>query len=488
MEYKDLLAGIEYTGAAPAGRPTRVVQDSRKVVPGTVFVCIAGRGFDGHDFAENALAAGAGMVVSQRPLGLPGEVTVADTRAAYAEMSQNFFGRPAEKLSLVAVTGTNGKTTVSSVLKQVLEGMGHKCGLIGTVASEIGDVEIPAKFTTPEAWDLAALMSRMVNAGCTHCVMEASSQALAQGRLHGLRFALGIFTNLSLDHLDYHETMEAYFEAKRGLFFRCGAMLCNLDDEYGRRLLGDAALGGPGGAVKTVRSFSVASDAADFTARGTDLRANGVRFGFLGEGFLERVTFPIPGDYSVANALCAGAAAVMLGGPPGRVAEALSASRGVRGRCEVLHSENYTVIRDFAHTGEAMDKLLGSLRPFVQNRMVVLFGCAGEREPTKRLDMGAAAARYGDLVYLAADNPRREDILKTMTDAEPPLAASGKPYVMEPDREIATRMALDALQTGDMLVLCSKGHEDYQAMDGYTLYFDERQILLEWQASKGVNS
>lgn len=484
MEYRELLSGINYSGAPPAGTAAGIAQDSRRVIPGGVFVCIQGRGFDGHAFAQKALEAGAGMVVSQRPLGLPGEVTVPDTRAAYAIMSQNFFGRPAEKLTLIAVTGTNGKTTVASVLRQTLEGMGIKCGLIGTIGSEFAGVQVPAKFTTPEAWDMAALLSRMVNAGCTHVVMEASSQALAQGRLYGLHFALGIFTNLSLDHLDYHGGMEEYFAAKRSLFLHSDAMLCNMDDEYGRRLLGDAGLCGPAGRLKSCRGFSVQSDAADFTARSVDLRADGVRFGFLGEGFLERVAFSIPGEYSVGNAMAAGAAAVMLGYPSGQVAEALSAVKGVRGRCEVLYSGDFTVICDFAHTADAIDKLLGSLRPFAKNRMVVLFGCAGDREATKRPAMSEAALRWGDAIYLAADNPRCEDPMKTMTDAEAPLKAGGKPYTLEVDREKATHMALDSLGPGDMLVLCSKGHEDYQVMDGFTLFYDERQILKEWQAAQ----
>ncbi len=488
MDYRALLAGLSYTGAPPPGEGFLVTQDSRKVTPGCVFVCIKGAGVDGHSFAEAALAAGAGLVVSQRPLGLPREVTVPDTRAAFAVMSQNFFGHPEKKLTLIGVTGTNGKTTVANIIKQTLGGLGVKCGFIGTIGPEIGDVVLPAKFTTPEAWDMAALLARMAEAGCTHVVMEASSQALAQGRLIGLRFALGLFTNLSLDHLDVHGSMEDYFAAKRILFENSEAMLANLDDEYGRRLLGDPALCGPGGLPGRCRSYSVASDAADFTARNVDLRANGVRFGFLGEGFLCPVAFPIPGAYSAANALAAGAACVTLGYAPGEVAVALSATRGVRGRCEVLCTAPFTVISDFAHTAEGIDKLLASLRPFAQKRLVTLFGCCGDREATKRPGMSSAAMRYADAIFLTSDNPRTEDPWQTIRDAEAPLKEGKVPYTVEADRETATRMALDSLGEGDMLVLCNKGHEDYQVMDGYTLAFDEHEILSGWLRQKGMEA
>ncbi|MGD9560640.1 MAG: UDP-N-acetylmuramoyl-L-alanyl-D-glutamate--2,6-diaminopimelate ligase, partial [Oscillospiraceae bacterium] len=413
MEYAELLRGISYAGTPPKGEAALVTQDSRKVVPGAVFVAVQGRGVDGHDFAAAAVQAGAGMVVAQRALGLENEVVVADTRAAYAEMCANFFGRPAEKLVLVGVTGTNGKTTVASVLKQVLEKSGMPCGLIGTVQSEIGTLEIPAKFTTPEAWDLHALLAQMLKAGCTHVVMEASSQALDQARLGGLHFALGIFTNLTQDHLDYHGDMQRYFAAKMQLFEQSDALLANLDDAFGRRMMDEAP-------CPVKKSFSTERNMADFTARNIDLRSEGVRFAFLGEDFLEPVRFAIPGAYSVANALAAGAAAVMLGVGGAAAAKALSDVPGVKGRCEVLHSGAFTVIRDYAHTADGLEKLLGALKPFVPKRLVVLFGCAGNRDAGKRPAMGEAVASWADAIYLTADNPRTEPVDKTMEDAMEP--------------------------------------------------------------------
>ncbi|NLW78305.1 MAG: UDP-N-acetylmuramoyl-L-alanyl-D-glutamate--2,6-diaminopimelate ligase [Ruminococcaceae bacterium] len=481
MEYKQLLEGIAHGGTAPPGQATLVTQDSRRAGPGAVFVAAQGKSVDGHTFAAAALEAGAGMVVTGRPLGLPNEVTVENPRAAYALMCANFFGRPADRLTLTAVTGTNGKTTVSSVLKQVLQALGHPCGLIGTIQSEIGEMAIPAKYTTPEAWDLHALLARMVAAGCTHAVMEASSQALAQDRLHGLRFSLGIFTNLTQDHLDYHGDMQAYFAAKASLFAQCDALLANVDDAWGRRLMDEAP-------CEAKRGFSVAGqNTADFTARNVDLRSGEVRFAFMGEGFLQPVAFPIPGGYSAENALAAGGAAVMLGCEPPAVAKALSGIAGVRGRCEVLHNGAFTVIRDFAHTGDAIDKLLASLKPFVASRLLVLFGCAGQRDAAKRPAMGAAAARYGDMLYITADNPREEPVAQTIADALEPIEASGKPFTAVLDREAAIHLALAEARPGDMVVLCGKGHEDYQVLDGLTLYLDERVVVEAWLAQHPPN-
>lgn len=489
MLCKKLLAGITHIGAAPEADAVLVTQDSRKAGPGAAFVCITGRGFDGHDFAAAALAAGACMVVSQRPLGLQNEVTVTDTRAAYAQMCANYFGNPATGLRLVAVTGTNGKTTVANVLRQVLEQLGHPCGFIGTTGSQVGAAEIPPRFTTPEAWELNALLAEMLAAGCTYVVLEASSQALDQGRLHGLEFELGIFTNLSQDHLDYHSDMEAYYLAKRQLFCRCRAALVNGDDAAGRRLLAEwdgVQWGEAVGSEESLfgkgrmQSFSVQSNAANYTAHNVDLQAGGVRFAFLGEGFLCPVRFAIPGSYSVANALAVGGAAVMLGDDPAQVAEALGRVPGVKGRCEVLHTGAFTVIRDFAHTADALDKLLAALRPFAQGRLVVLFGCAGQRDAGKRPAMSEAVLRWADCIYLTADNPRAEDAQQTMEDALPPLLAAGKPYELQPDRGAAITEALAGLQDSDVLVLCGKGHEDYQVLDGYTLYFDEAAIVHRW--------
>lgn len=479
MDLKTLFRNIAYTGALPEGEASLVTQDSRRVCPGAVFVCAKGRTSDGHDYARAALEAGAVCVVTERPLGLAGEVQVENGRKAYAMLCQNYFGRPAERLRLVAVTGTNGKTTVTTLIKQILEQAGYKAGLIGTIHTEIDAMDVPAKFTTPEPWDLNALFSRMVRAGCTFAVMEASSQALDQLRLWGLRFEVGVFTNLTQDHLDYHGDFEHYFAAKKSLFAQVEHMVVNIDDAYGRRLLDEVR--GP-----QRLTFSAQSDAADYTAHGVRLSASGVQFEMVGCGFIRRVRFPMPGAYSVENALAAAAAAIALGIPAQTTADALTSSRGVRGRCEVLYHGDFTVLCDYAHTGDAIEKVLSGVAPFVEGRLVVLYGCAGERDAQKRPLMSAAVAKYADFAVLTSDNPRGEDPFAILRDAEPVLARSGKPYLVEVERRTALRKALEMLQKGDVLVLCGKGHEDYQVIDGVTLYLDEHRIVRDWLAQNGL--
>ncbi|MEG1932169.1 MAG: UDP-N-acetylmuramoyl-L-alanyl-D-glutamate--2,6-diaminopimelate ligase, partial [Pygmaiobacter sp.] len=439
MQLQELFRDIEYTGTLPRGDAVTVIRDSRKFKPGAVFLCSCGAQYDSHDFAKTAIEQGAALVVTQRPLGLAREVTVPDTVKAYALLCHNFFGRPAEKLRLVAVTGTNGKTTVTFLLKQILEKAGYRCGLIGTIRSEVDRLEIPAKFTTPEPWDIDALFSRMVDAGCTFALLEASSQALAQLRLYGLTFEVGAFTNLTQDHLDYHKTMEAYFAAKRSLFDQTKAAVVNLDDAYGRRLVSEIP-------AQKIMRYSTAQDEAEITAKNVELRAGGVRFELVGHEFIQRVQFPMPGSYSAHNALCAAAVALELGIAPPLVASALEASTGVEGRCEVLYSKKFTVICDFAHTADGITKVLSGLAPFVKGRLYVLFGCAGERDATKRHDMARAVLRYADEIILTSDNPRSENPYHILEDAESILRTGGKPYLVEVERRRAITKALALLE------------------------------------------
>lgn len=469
----DLLNGIEYCGTPDKDAGINiVVMDSRKVKEGALFVCVKGKNFDGHDVAADALKNGARAVVTERPLGLENEITVKDTRAAYAHLCQNYFDNPHHQLTLVAVTGTNGKTTVSSITKQALCNLGYKTGLIGTIRSEIGDIYVPAKFTTPEAWDISALLSRMVSAGCTHVVMEASSQALAQGRLIGLEFACSVFTNLTPDHLDYHGTMEDYYEAKKSLFRQSQAAVVNIDDPWGQRLVSEIGI--------PCTTVSSEDDAADYTAQNADYAISGVRFDLVGGGYTGSIRVPMPGLYSVSNALCAACALFALGFDRDSVCKAVSATQGVKGRCEILYDGECTVIGDFAHTADGLEQLLSSLRPFVTGgRMLAVFGCAGDRDPAKRPAMAQAVCRYADVIVMSGDNPRTEDPCDTIEQVRPILQASGKPYQAIPDRYEAIRWAAAQLEPGDVLVLCGKGHEDYQVLNGCTIYLNEGQIVRE---------
>lgn len=479
MNLQELFCNVAYTGTLPQAEITLVTQDSRRAGPGAVFVCAKGKTTDGHAYAQKAVEAGAACVVTEHRLGLSCEVVVENGRRAYADLCQAFFGHPAQKLRLVAVTGTNGKSTVTTLVKQILEQAGRKVGLLGTIHTEIDAMEVPAKYTTPEAWDLNALLARMYLAGCTEVVMEASSQALDQMRLWGLHFAVGAFTNLTQDHLDYHGTFEDYFAAKKSLFAQVETMVVNTDDAYGRRLLAECE------PPHTI-TISTSDDEADYTAHNVQLSAAGVKFEMVGRGFIQRVSFPMPGAYSVHNALMAAAIAIGLGVEPKTAAVALSSSHGVRGRCEVLYHGDFTVLCDYAHTGDAIEKMLSGIAPFVEGRLVALFGCAGERDAEKRPLMAQAVARYADLAILTSDNPRKENPEEILADAQPALKASGKPYLVEIERRAALRMALEMLQRGDVLVLCGKGHEDYQVIDGVTLYLDEHRIVADWLREKGL--
>lgn len=482
MQLRKLFEQVDYEGELPQDEALLVTQDSRRAAPGAVFVCAKGKSSDGHDYAQAALNAGAACIVTERPLGLAREVHVQNGRKAYALLCANFFDRPAEKLRLTAVTGTNGKSTVTTLIKQILEQRGRKVGLLGTIHTEIDTMEVPAKYTTPEAWDLNALLARMAAAGCTDAVMEASSQALDQLRLWGLRFAVGVFTNLTQDHLDYHGTFENYYAAKKSLFMQTDAMVVNIDDAYGERLAQETK-----GGCRQI-TVSAQNDAADYTARNIILSAAGVRFEMVGTGFIQRVTFPMPGDFSVHNALMAAAAAIALGVEPSQAAAALANSRGVRGRCEVLYHGEYTVLCDFAHTGDAIEKVLSGIAPFADGRLIALFGCAGERDAKKRPLMAQAVVQYADFAILTSDNPRKENPYDIIKDTEPTLKESGKPYLVEVERRTAIQKALDMLRAGDVLVLCGKGHEDYQVIDGVTLYLDEHRIVADWLREKGLTA
>ena len=477
MKLFDVMQGVPFQGAVENVEIAKVTSDSRQITPGCLFVCVAGARFDGHTAAHQALDEGAAAVVCEKDLGLSQQLLVADSREAYGILCGNFFGNPARKMKLVGITGTNGKTTCTYLLKHLLESAGKKVGLIGTIQNEIDDMTLPAKNTTPDPGELHVLFSRMVQAGCEYVVMETSSHALDQKRLAGCRFAVGVFTNLTQDHLDYHRTMEAYYQAKKKLFDLCDTAVINLDDEYGRRLAGEVSC--------QVRTFSVHHDEADFTAKDIRPAVDRNRFTIVGQSQISRVDFPMPGEFSVANAMAAGVAALSLGLTLPQVAQGLSSCPGIPGRTEVLSTgTDFTVIRDYAHTPDGLEKVLPALKPFVKNRLMVLFGCAGERDPSKRIYMAQAVAKYADYMILTSDNPRREDPLKIIEDALPGFAGTKVPYEVIPDRYTAIEWALDHAQPGDVLVLAGKGHEDYQVLDYGTIHFDEREVVARLLAQQ----
>lgn len=469
------LADIEVSG---------VTSDTREVQCGFVFVCIKGQSFDGHEHAQAMLGKGAAAVVTQRRLGVNNEIVVGDTRSIYPELLKVWYGCPTDSFKLCAVTGTNGKTTAVNLCAGIMRAMGKRVGVIGTLGVDTGDgleYSHGGPPTTPEPRKLYSLFAQMVENGVEYCFIEASSQALAQHRFAREHFAVCAFTNLTQDHLDYHGTMENYYLAKRLLFDMCGAAVINTDDEYGLRTAQYCRENG----IPFV-STSV-NGKADFYTEQVNLTAHGAEF-FLTDSAAQK-TYPVrialTGLYNVSNAIQAAVMCSRLGFPLGQCLEALETLRGVGGRLETLYSGDFTVLRDYAHTPDGLEKLLQTLKPLAKGRLIVLFGAAGERDSGKRPMMGEVCARYGDYLIVTSDNPAHENPHEIISQVAEGIPA-GTQFVRFADRAEAINYALDMLGRGDLLALCGKGHEDYQIIGDEYVHFDERELVESYLKKKGL--
>ncbi len=473
MTLLQLLETVEYSGTVQDCEISAITCDSRQVEPGSVFFCIPGLKFDGHDHAQQALEKGAAAIVVQRDLGLQSQILVKDSRYAYGIMCGNFFGNPSRKLKLMGVTGTNGKTTITYLMKQILEKAGKRVGLIGTIHNEIADMVLPARHTTPDSLQLHAMFARMVEAGCEYVVMEVSSHALDQHRTAGCKFTTAAFTNLTQDHLDYHNSMEEYYQAKKRLFENCETAIINLDDAYGKRLLNETSC--------KAFTFACKTSAADYTAHDIQSGSQGSRFMLMADAKLMRIGFCMPGVFSVSNALAAAVSCIAAGIDLDTAAKGLEACHGVPGRVEILPTNtDYTIIRDYAHSPDGLKNVLETVREFATGRVVTLFGCAGNRDRTKRPIMAEVVARLSDFCILTSDNPRDESPQTIVEDALPGLKQhKTTPYKVIVDRYDAIKWALENAMPNDILILAGKGHEDYQVLDFGTIHFDEKQIVLE---------
>ena len=391
---------------------------------------------------------------------------------AAAKLAARWYGEPAGRMTVVGVTGTNGKTTTTYLLKQLLERcLGAKVGLIGTNQNMIGDAVLPAERTTPDALTLQRLLREMADAGCTHVVMEVSSHALVQRRAGAIDFALGVFTNLTQDHLDYHGTMEAYCDAKARLFRQCRAAAVNGDDPWTPRLLENVTC------PVTRFGQGLANDLVGWDAH---YCADRVSFTACSDSEHIPVTLHIPGAFSLYNALAALAAAQALGIPIEDAAQALSLCQGVRGRAEVVPTDtDYTVLIDYAHTPDGLKNILSTVCGFADARVLVVFGCGGDRDRTKRAEMGRIAARLADEVIVTSDNPRTENPYAILHEILAGMADSATPFAVLESRREAIAYALDHARTGDVVVLAGKGHETYQVVGAETLPLDERQVVRE---------
>jgi UDP-N-acetylmuramoyl-L-alanyl-D-glutamate--2,6-diaminopimelate ligase len=437
--------------------------DSRRVTAGALFVCVPGAVVDGHEHAAAAVAAGAVALVAERPLDVAvPQAIVADARGAMAPLADRFFGEPTRTLRVAGVTGTNGKTTTAFVTRAILEAAGGTCGLLGTIEQRVGGTAEPVERTTPEAIDLQRTFRRMLDAGDRACAMEVSSHALELHRVDGVRFAAAAFTNLSQDHLDFHGSMEDYFAAKARLFDGRCPSATNAADPYGRRL--DA----------TIR---YGTGDAEVRADELVLDASGSRFRLVTPAGSIPVRTRLRGAFNVANVLAAASLGYLTEVPLAAIAEGIATVPGVPGRLEPVEAgQPFTVLVDYAHTPDALATVLTTARGITRGRLIVVFGCGGDRDRAKRPLMGEVAAALADDVVVTSDNPRSEDPDAIIAEI---VAGIGRPVTVEPDRRTAIRLALARAAADDVVVIAGKGHEQGQERAGRKVPFDDRLVARE---------
>ncbi len=488
MKLAHLLQAIErFTrypvppGSIPDADVAGLAYDSRQVEPGALFVALTGLKATGADFVADAMARGAVAVVADQPAAAAVAspwIEVTDARAAMATLAAEFYAHPSRSMSVVGITGTNGKTTTAYLLRSVFEAAGKKCGLLGTVTYSVGDQELPAVRTTPEAPDVQRMFRQMVDSGCGACVMEVSSHALSLRRVDDTRFAATVFTNLTRDHLDYHGDMESYFSAKKRLFelLAPGAPgVINLDDPRGELLRK---------AVSRPVTYAITKP-ADITSGPLSMTFDGLEFDVRTPAGPIHVKSRLVGRPNVSNILGTVAAATALDLPVSAIERGLAGLSAVPGRFEVVssHGDDVTVVIDYAHTDDALKNLLETARPLAQRRVITVFGCGGDRDRTKRPLMGAVAARLSDVVVITSDNPRGEDparIIDEIKRGVPPASDRDTATVVAiVDRKEAIQFAIRKAQPGDLVLLAGKGHEKSQMIGGRDLPFDEVEIARE---------
>lgn len=462
-----------------------IAYDSRKVQPGFVFVCIEGFKTDGHNYVDSAVNNGATVIVAAKDVDVPEGVPlllVANTREALALLGAAFYGYPSRSLTMIGITGTNGKTTTTYLIEEILKENGKKVGLIGTIKNKIGDIELPVTNTTPESLDLQQLLAEMRDAGVSHVVMEVSSHALELDRVAGVEYDLAIFTNITQDHLDFHENMEKYLAAKTKLFSSLGKStgkdqpkygIINVDDPESDKIIAQT--------TASVITYGITKK-ADVQAKNIDLRAEGVAFEVETPRGGMGLSLNITGLFNVSNTLAAVAAAVALGFPLDSVKIAMERVPGVAGRLEKVDAgQDFTVLVDYAHTPDSLENILKAAREFTRGRIITVFGCGGDRDRTKRPVMGAVSARLSDYTVLTSDNPRSEEpqaILAEIETGVSPLIGKDK-YTVIPDRREAIGFALKIAEPQDTVLIAGKGHETYQVVGDRVLPFDDREAARE---------
>jgi UDP-N-acetylmuramoyl-L-alanyl-D-glutamate--2,6-diaminopimelate ligase len=478
MKLTDLIKGIP--GAHVSGAADTEIRglaySSRRVEPGFLFAALRGEKRDGNDFVEEALRRGAGAVLSERP-GPPrleaAWIIVRDAREALALAAANFYGHPSLEMKVIGITGTKGKTTLTYLLESILEKAGFKPGVIGTINYRWPGCVLPAERTTPEAPEIQRMMREMRAQGVTHCLIEASSHGLMLKRVWGVHFDIAVFTNLSAEHMDYHESMDDYFEAKKRLFFlnaKQRTAVVNEDDPWGKKLIVELPL-------KTV-SYGLEPAAI---VRGKDYRLTdtGLKADVDFPGGQVRICSSLLGKHNFYNILAAFATGLALNIPAPAIKEGIAALKGVPGRLErIANSLGARIFVDYAHTDNALQKLLETVREMKPNRVLLVFGAGGDRDKSKRIRMGEVAAAMADWSFVTSDNPRSEDPLTIIADIEKGFALKGsKNYSAIPDRREAIKEAMAAAKKGDVVVIAGKGHEPYQIFRDRTIAFDDAEVV-----------
>ena len=471
MKLQAILQGLEplEVHADLSREISGICYDSRAVKPGNLFVAICGYDTDGHKYIPMALEKGAACVLCEKAPAEGEYVLLSDTRRGLALAGANWYGNPAGEMTMIGITGTNGKTTTTYLVKHILEDcLGAKVGLVGTIQNMIGDEVLYTERTTPESLELQALFRHMADAGCTHVVMEVSSHALCLHRVDGVTFDVGVFTNLTQDHLDFHKTMEEYCRAKAMLFARSKVGAVNVDDPWAKEILAHATC--------PVITYSAKGQAA---LEATDIRLEPHHVAFTAhyQGTETACTLGIPGAFSVYNALSALSAALALGIAPEKAAASLATAQGVKGRAEVVPTpgKDYTVLIDYSHTPDSLENILKTVREFARGRVIAVFGCGGDRDPIKRPIMGKIAADLADLVVVTSDNPRTEDPMAIIDQILVGIPKDQTPTTVIENRRQAIRWAMDNAQAGDVIVLAGKGHETYQEIGHEKFHLDERE-------------
>ncbi|WP_297420652.1 UDP-N-acetylmuramoyl-L-alanyl-D-glutamate--2,6-diaminopimelate ligase [Clostridium sp.] len=479
MNLESILDGINYKvvkGDIDV-EINKISYDSRKVEKLDVFVCIKGYATDGHRYIDKAIEKGAKVIIIQDDVEIKGNnltiIKSDDTRKALALMGSNYYDNPSNKMKIIGVTGTNGKTTTAFMIKDILEANNNKVGLIGTIANYIGSERIHTERTTPESLELQELFAEMVKKGVEYCVMEVSSHSLELDRVYGVQFEIGIFTNLTRDHLDFHKTFENYYKAKFKLFERSRIKVINVDDNYGRQVITDL------NNLKSdnIYSFSVKCN-SDYKAFDEHMGSREIKFKLNLEKE-EDFILNIPGEYNIYNALGAIVSCLKLEIPVEAIKEGIE-NVVVLGRCERVAKEYnlpYEIIIDYAHTPDGLENILKTAKAFTKGKLISVFGCGGDRDKVKRPQMGKISIDIADISIITSDNPRSEDPMSIIKDIEKGLDKDN--YIVIENRKEAIKKAISIASTGDVIVIAGKGHETYQVLKNETIHFDEREVVKE---------